>query len=143
MRCRSRVPLTAGTYYASRRTKPPQLIFCEPRDYEDFRAFLMRVLERTGTRLLGYCCMPDSIHLALAVGQTPLGEIMRRLTGYCTRRINQRTGAKGHYADSFPVMLEAPEIDLPKLLRYIHYIPVTSGVAESPEIYPYSSGHRP
>ena len=143
MRCRSRTPLTDGTFYASRKTRPPQLIFREPRDYEDFRAFLTRVLERADTKLLGYCCMPDSIHLALAVGKTPLGHIMRQVTGYCTRRINKRTGAKSNYTDSFPVQLQAPATDLPKLLRYIHYIPVTSGVADSPEIYPYSSGHRP
>jgi REP element-mobilizing transposase RayT len=143
MRCRSRTPLTDGTFYASRKTKAPQLIFREPRDYEDFRAFLMPLLERTDTTLLGYCWMPDSIHLALGIGKTPLSEVMRRITGYCTRRINKRSGTKGHYTDSFPVMLKEPATDLPKLLRYIHYIPVTSGVADSPEIYPYSSVHRP
>lgn len=68
---------------------------------------------------------------------------MRQVTGYCTRRINERTGARSNYTDSFPIQLQAPEADLPKLLRYIHYIPVIYGVADSPEIYPYSSGHRP
>src|SRR6185437_13598507 len=114
MPCRNRKPLAAGTYYASRRTEPPQLMFSTPRDYEEFDAFLARPLERTGTKLLGYCWMPDSIHLALLVGATPLGEVMRRITRYCSTRIRKRTGIKVVYTKSFPVLLSEPEALLPK-----------------------------
>ena len=139
MRCLNRTYPTIGTFYASRRSEPPYLIFCEPGDYEDFEAFFARALERTSSRLLGYCCMPDSIHLALTV-HIPLGGVMRRVTQYCSQRIRKRTGMKVSYTDSYPVMLET-ETHLPSLLRYIHYIPVIAGAAASPGDYPYTS-HR-
>ena len=140
MRCQYRIQPTTGTFYASRRTEPPYLIFSEPRDYEEFENFLVQALERTNARLLGYCCMPDSIHLALVLDATPLGEVMRRVTRYCSQRIRKRTGAKVSYTDSFPIMLE-PESHLPMLLRYIHCIPVIAGIAATPSDYPYTS-HR-
>ena len=130
-----------GTYYALRRTEPPLLIFAEPRDYEDFDAFLDRALERMDTKLLGYCWMPDAIHLALNVGTTPLAEVMRRVTRYCSQRIRTRTGANARYMRSLPMRLVEPESHLPMLLRYIHCIPVIAGAADRTEEYPYTS-HR-
>ena len=141
MPCRYKSLPAGGTFYALRRTQPPHLIFVEPRDYEDFEAFLAEALERTGTKLLGYCWMPDTIHLALNTHLTPLAEVMRRVTRYCSQRICRRTGAKARYMDSLPMRLPEPEIHLQMLLRYIHCIPVITGVANTPDEYPYTS-HR-
>lgn len=143
MRCRyrSRIPLAAATYYATRRTEPPHLIFSAPQDYDDFEAFLAQVLERTGTKLLGYCWMPDAIHLALTIGATPVGEMMQRVTRYCSQQIRKRTGARVSYTDSCPIRLSEPETHLPMLLRYFHCIPVIAGAVASPGDYPYTS-HR-
>jgi len=140
MRCQYHIQPTTGTFYASRRTEPPYLIFSEPRDYEEFEYFLVQTLARTDTTLLGYCCMPDSIHLALSVNATPLSDVMGRVTRFCTQRIRKRTGMKVSYTDSFPIMLE-PLSHLPMLLRYIHCIPVIAGIAATPSDYPYTS-HR-
>ena len=141
MSCRDRIPLEAGTYYTSRRTEPPHLIFTERREYEDFEDFLVLALQRTGTRLLGYCWMPDAIHLAVNVGSSPLSDIMRRVTRYCSQHIRKRTGTRASYTDSFPIMLPEPETHLPMLLRYMHCIPVIAGAAANPCEYPYTS-HR-
>ena len=140
MRYLHRTYPTTGTYYASRRTEPPHLIFSERGDYEDFESFLAQALARTRTKLLGYCCMPDSIQLALTLDATPLGEVMRRVTQYCSQRIRERTGTKVSYTDSFPIPLELTT-HLPMLLRYIHCIPVIAGAAATPGEYPYTS-HR-
>lgn len=140
MRCLQRNYPPTGTFYASRRTEPPQLIFLEPHDYEEFENYLAGALQRSNTRLLGYCCMPDSIHLALTVDVTPLGDVMRQVTRYCSQHVRKRTGTKVSYADSFPIMLE-PASHLPMLLRYLHCIPVIAGIAATPSDYPYTS-HR-
>ena len=141
MPCRYPTRLATGTYYALRRTEPPDLIFAQPTDYEEFDRFLAHALERTASQLHGYCWMPDAIHLALSVGNTPLAEVMRRVTRYCSQRIRRRTGAKARYVDSLPMALPEPDIHLPMLLRYIHCIPVIAGATGSPEDYAYSS-HR-
>lgn len=139
MPCRYRRRHAAGTYYALRRAEPPHLIFAEARDYEDLEIFLTQALERTGTNLLGYCWMPDAIHLALSVSVTPLTQVIRRITWYCSQRIRTRTGTKARYMDSLPMRLLEPETHLPMLLRYIHRIPVMAGAANSPADYPYTS----
>ena len=139
MPCRYRTRLMASTYYTLRRTEPPVLIFAEPRDYEDFDTFLARALERMDTKLLGYCWMPDAIHLALNVSATPLAEVMRRVTQYCSERIRIRTGANARYLRSLPMRLPEPESHLPMLLRYIHSIPVIAGAADRADEYPYTS----
>lgn len=141
MPCRYHPCPMAGTYYALRRTEPPQLIFAEPRDYEEFDDFLAQTLERTDTKLLGYCWMPDSVHLALRIDVTPLAEVMGRITRYCSRHVRSRTGASVRYLNSFPMILPDPDIHLPMLLRYIHCLPVIAGAAASPSEYPYTS-HR-
>src|SRR6185437_12110945 len=141
MPCRYRTRLAAGTYYVLRCAEPPYLIFAEPHEYEAFDGFLAQTLERTGTCLLGYCWMPNAIHLALSINTTSLAEVMRRLTHYCSQRIRRRTGAKVSYVDSLPMMLQEPKTHLPMLLRYIHCIPVITGAADSPGEYPYTS-HR-
>jgi hypothetical protein len=141
MPCEYRTRAAAGTYYALRRAEPPHLIFAEPRDYDNFDAFLSQALECMRAKLLGYCWMPDAIHLALSVESTPLEEVMRRVTRYCSQRIRSRTGASVRYIASFPMMLPDQDIHLPMLLRYIHCIPVIAGAAERPEEYPYTS-HR-
>jgi len=123
----------------SRRTEPPHLIFSEPRDYEEFGIFLARILTRTETELVGYCCMPDAVHLLLTVHFTPVGEVMQRVTQYCAQNIRKRTGAQANFIGNRPIVLTHPKSHLPILLRYIHYIPVVAGVAATLSDYPYSS----
>lgn len=139
MRCRHRTPLEVAVYYASRRAEPPHLIFSRPEDYSDFEAFLGQLLERTGTRLLGYCWLPDAVHLALAIGTMPVGEMMRRVTRYCSQRTRKQTGAAVNYAESYPIRLSEPEVHLPMLLRYFQWIPVIAGAAEGAGEYPYTN----
>lgn len=102
MSCQYRNCLAAGTYYALRRTEPPHLIFAEPRDYEEFDTFLAQALGRVRTKQLGYCWMPDTIHLALRVDVTPLAEVMQGVTRYCSQRIRRRTGADASTCTALP-----------------------------------------
>lgn len=135
-----RIHVPGGTYYAMRRSKPPHAIFLGPRDYEEFEDFLTIALQVTGMKLLAYCWMPDSIHLALAIGRTPVSELMRRITRYCSQRMRKRSAVNiTPFSANFPITLVDPEAYLPSLIQYIHYVPVLAGIAATPNDYPYTS----
>src|SRR5689334_19985876 len=87
---RRRIHVPGSTYYTVRRTKPDIDIFAGPLDYDAFEDFLVFALEVTGVKLLGYCWMPDAIHLAITIGRRPLAELMRQMTRYCSQCIRER-----------------------------------------------------
>lgn len=135
-----RIHVPGSTYYILRRTEPTLKIFATPGDYDAFEDFLVFALEATRVKLLGYCWMPDAIHLAITIGRRPLAELMRRVIRYCSQHIRQRTAADVTiFPADFPVTLIDPEVYLVPLIHYIHYIPVLSGIAATPEDYPYTS----
>lgn len=140
MSYRRRIHVPGSTYYTVRRTQPPIQIFGTPADYGDFEAFLAFALEATGVKLLGYCWMPDAIHLAITVGRRPVAELMRRVTRYCSQRIRGRVShATTMFPVNFPVTLIDPDVYLAPLIHYLHYIPILSGMAATPDDYPYTS----
>ena len=137
---RRRIHVPGSTYYAVRRTEAAIEIFAGPGDYDAFEDFLAFALEATGVKLLGYCWMPDAIHLAITIGRRPVAELMRRVTRYCSQRIRGRTTpGVTIFPVSFPITLIDPDAYLVPLIHYIHYIPVLRGIAATPDDYPYTS----
>ena len=140
MSYRRRVHVPGSTYYTVRRTEAAIAIFSEPSDYDAFEEFLAFALEATGVKLLGYCWMPDAIHLAITIGRRPVAELMRRVTRYCSQRIRGRVASDiTAFPVNFPVTLIDPEVYLIPLIHYMHYIPVFGGMAATPGDYPYTS----
>lgn len=140
MSYRRRIHIPGSTYYTVRRTEPAFDIFAASNDYDAFEDFLAFALEATGVKLLGYCWMPDAIHLAITVGRRPVAELMRRITRYCAQRIRGRIAQNlVVFPVDFPVTLIDPDVYLAPLIHYIHYIPVLRGIAPTPDDYPYTS----
>ena len=137
---RRRIHVPGATYYTVRRTQGGIEIFERSGDYVAFEEFLAFALEATGVKLLGYCLMPDAIHLAITIGRRPVAELMRRVTRYCSQRIRPRIGAGAAiFPMHFPITLIDPDVYLVPLIHYIHYIPVLHGLAATPNDYPYTS----
>lgn len=139
---RRRIHVPGSTYYTVRRTEPPLDIFRAPSDYNAFEDFLAFALEATGVKLLGYCWMPDTIHLTITIGRRPVAELMRRVTRYCSQHIRVRERIAPSvtiFPVDFPITLVDPDVYLVPLIHYIHYIPVLRGMAATPDEYPYTS----
>src|SRR5215469_1827288 len=140
MRHRNRIHVPGATYYTLRHCDPPHLIFEHPTDYRAFEEHLALCLAATGTKLLGYCWLPDTIHLAVRVGRRPVADLMRRLTRYCIRFMRERSGVRIHpFSSGFPALLIDPQAYLLQLIQYLHYVPVLAGAAETSDEYPYTS----
>jgi putative transposase len=97
-------------YHVLNRANGRRTIFAKDEDYEAFEQALQQAVERTGTRLLAYCVMPNHWHLV--VWPRDDGELSR-FVGWLTLTHTQRwhahrgTTGSGHLYQgrfkSFPV----------------------------------------
>lgn len=139
---RQRIHVPGGTYYVVRRTHSTHPVFSQPQDYALFEDLLRAALKRTGAQLLGYCWMPDGIHLALQIDSIPVGDLMRELASRYARQVQSRTGDCGQFfRRPYQSTLIDPRSYLLALIQYLHHIPALEGVVSHPDDYTYSS-HR-
>lgn len=139
---RPRIHVPGGTYYVVRRTHLKRPIFAQPDDYELIESLLPAVLKRVGARLLGYCWLPDAVHLALQIDTLPIGNFMRELTSRYAQNVHLRTGERGQFfRRPYQSTLVDPDAYLLMLIRYMHHLPMLAGLARDPDDYPHTS-HR-
>lgn len=136
------IHVPGGTYYVVRRTHLSRPVFSQPDDYALIAELLPTALKRTGARLLGYCWMPDAIHLALQIDVAPIGHFMRELTSRYARYVHRRSGERGQFfRGPYQSTLIDPDAYLLRLIQYLHYIPVLADLVQHPDEHSYSS-HR-
>ncbi len=82
-------------YHVLNRANARLTIFNGARDYESFERLLAEAVERTGTRLLAYCLMPNHWHLVVWPKED--GELSR-FVGWLTLTHTQRWHAHRHSA---------------------------------------------
>lgn len=137
---RNHVP--GGTYYILRRTYSQRPVFSHPDDYALLENLLPVVSKRSGVQVLGYCWMRDAFHLALQITEMPVGNFMRNLTGHYSQHVHRRTGERGQlFRRRYQATLIDPSAFLPKLIHYLHYLPVVADLVQHPGDYPHSSHH--
>ena len=84
-------------YHALNRANARMTIFEKDADYEAFEAILLEAVERTGTRLLAYCLLPNHWHLVIWPRKD--GELSR-FVGWLTLTPTQRWHAHRNSAGS-------------------------------------------
>jgi putative transposase len=137
-----RVHVSGGIYYLIQRGGAGHAIFSSPEDYAFFEQLLPMALRRSRATALAYCWTPEAVHLVVRVGEAPVGRMMQGLTSRYARQMHRRNGESGHF---FRTRYQATLIDsdayLWQLIRYVHHIPVLTGLALHPDEYRHSS-HR-
>ncbi len=137
-----RLHVPGGLYHAVLRGNHRQPIFRKDDDRREFENLLAVALTRYGAALYAYCWMTNHVHLAVRIGEAPLGEIMRVLASRYARGHQRRLTTTGHL---FERRYHARHVDLDRyllaLVRYIHRNPVRAHLVTEPGAYPWSS-HR-
>src|SRR5208283_908834 len=130
-------------YHVLNRANARMTIFEKDHDYEAFERILEEAVERTRTRLLAYCLMPDHWHLIVWPRQD--GELSR-FVGWLTLTHTQRWHAHRHNAGtghlyqgrfkSFPVQEDE---HLRVLCRYVERNPLAASLVKRSEDWRWSS----
>lgn len=129
----------SGIYHVVSRGSGRQLIFEDDADRMSFITTLGESTRRAGVDVLGWCLMPNHVHLILLDGERSLSDAMQRtLTSYA-RRFNSRTGHVGHvFQGRFSSAPIEDERYLLAAVRYLHLNPERAGICPAEE-YEWSS----
>jgi len=91
--------------------------------------------------LEAYVIMPDHVHLLISpIGERTLSRILQGLKGFSARQINRKLGRKGKFwqDETFDHLVRNEQDWLDKF-NYIHSKPVSAGLVDRPQDYPFSS----
>ncbi len=96
--------------------------------------------ERFGLRIWAYCLMPNHVHLIVFAERL---DSMARAIGIAHRRysrwVNERREWTGHLWENRFYSTPLDDLHLWVAVRYVELNPVRSGLADRPELYPWSS----
>jgi len=141
-----RVAAGGYVYHVLNRANARMTIFEDAGDYEAFENILLQAVERTRTRLLAYCLMPNHWHLLVWPKQD--GELSRfvgwlTLTHTQRRHAHRRSTGSGHVYQgrfkSFPVQ---DDDHFYTVARYVERNALRSGLVRRAEQWRWGSLSR-
>jgi REP element-mobilizing transposase RayT len=139
---RRRIHVPGGTYHVVQRGSRLHPIFAHSDDYAFFERVLQGALRSSGARLHAYCWTTAAVYLAVQLNGASIGHFMQLLKSRYARGTQQRRGERGYFFQGrYDAVLIEPNAYLLGLIQYIHYVPVLTGLARSPDDYPHTSHH--
>lgn len=141
----ARIDVAGCLYHVMERGIERRKIFLKSGDYKDFLSRLEAGLDKTGSKCLAWCLMPNHFHLLVLRGERPLAELMRRvMTGYAVG-FNIRYRRSGHlFQNRYKAVLCDADEYLLELVAYIHLNPARAKIVRGMaglKKYPWS-GHK-
>ena len=138
-----RIHVENGVWHVTQRATDSEAFFRSPDDCRAFLAILDVVSRWARWNLVDYCLMMNHLHLVV---QTPLATLptgMRRLMGTWVEEFNERYERRGALVQGrYKAHLVDTDDYWENCLQYVAYNPVTAGLCERAEDYPWSSYAR-
>ncbi|MGS2777461.1 transposase [Robertmurraya sp. GLU-23] len=137
---RARTWFPGAKYHITSRGIRKQPLFYDDPDRRKYLGILFETKERYDFNIHTYCLMSNHIHLQLETTKIPPGPIIKYLHSKYARYFNLKYDFSGHVFEKryFHDIIDSPEHEL-DLSRYIHRNPLSAGMVESVETYPWSS----
>ena len=137
-----RLHVPGSLYHVILRGNNRQEIFFSAADRIYLDQLVGRATESLEAQVHAYCWMPNHIHMAIRVGEAPLGRLMQWIASRYAFRVNRQREATGHlFERRYRALLVDVDAYALQLVRYIHLNPVKAGLVSDPADYPWSS-HR-
>ena len=122
-----------------------QLLFPSPCAYGDFSRLVEEGRAKYSVRICTYCLMDTHWHQAIWVGDqenaTQVARYLRWLSSSHALRFRRRSGTRGHghvYQDRYKSIPVENDAHYLTLMRYIEANPMTVGLVERAERWPWS-----
>jgi putative transposase len=114
-------PIDDGfVYHVINRGNNRSEVFHDDADYEAFRKAIANLKRRRPFALLGYCLMPNHVHLLIRPQDTPISRIMQSLLVSHTQRHHRCHKTGGHvWQGRFKSPVIQDDAHLLTVLRYI------------------------
>jgi putative transposase len=114
--------------------------FSSDSDRLTYLQLLWQNLKEAEVRLLGWCLMPNHVHLiAEPEREDSLALLLRRVHGRYAQYYNARVGRSGHLWQNRFFACVLSESHLWTALAYVDLNPVRAGMVENAAVYPWSS----
>jgi putative transposase len=137
-------------HHITQRGTDRDCVFFTNADRDIYLDLLRTSAGQSSLRILAYCLMPNHIHLvAVPDEQDSLAVALRRTHGRYANYLNARRGRTGHLWQNrfYSCPLDGDHLSV--ALRYVERNPIRAGLAESADLYRWSSasahltGHDP
>lgn len=137
-----RLHIPGSLYHVILRGNNRQEIFFSAADRIYLEQLVGRATDALEATVHAYCWMPNHIHMAIQVGDAPLGRLMQWIASRYAFRVNRQRAATGHlFERRYRALLVDVEAYALQLIRYIHLNPVKAGLVVNAADYRWSS-HR-
>ena len=135
-----RVEVAGGLFHVYARGNNRALVFLDDTDLERYLLLLGSVVLDRGWRCLGYCLMPNHVHLLVETPKPNLARGMQVLHGDYGWSFNRRHERCGHvFQGRYGAVLVKTDAQLWTVVRYIARNPVAAGLCSEPEGWRWSS----
>jgi putative transposase len=115
-------------------------VFFDDGDYEAFLKAMGDLKQRRPFEVLGYCLMPNHVHLLIRTLETPVSRVMQSLLVSHTQRYHRHHLSGGHvWQGRFKSPVIQDDAHLLTVLRYIEANPLRARMVESAGDYRWSS----
>jgi putative transposase len=137
-----RVFVEGGIYHVYNRVTRGERVFDEDQEALELVEVIRDIRDRDGVVVLAWCIMSNHYHLAIRCTSVPLWRSMASIHTRFSKSFNRRYRQFGPFWQGRykAKLVETPEY-LRQLLLYVHLNPVSAGIVDKPEAYPWS-GHR-
>ncbi len=137
-----RQEIANGIFHVYARGNNRAELFVDGVDRRKYLALLARVVRVQRWHVLGYCLMPNHIHLLVETPDANLAAGMHGLHSPYAQLFNKRHGRVGHvFQGRYGAALIEDESYFVTIVRYIAVNPATAGLVDVPADWPWSS-HR-
>lgn len=148
---RRKIEFTKGATYHIYNRGAERISICRSEENYRFLLTLMkRYLQPLQVTIIAYCLLPNHYHwLIRQDGDAPAGLLPQRVFNAYVKAFNNANGRTGTlFQDRYKAILVESDEYLRHLCCYIHGNPVRHGIADAPELWPYSNyldwiGKRP
>lgn len=140
---KQRVEVSGGIHHVSARGVNKQDIFVDEEDRLGYLLMLAATVEECGWLCLGYCLMPNHVHLLIETPEPNLGAGMQLLHGQYGRSFNRHHRRDGHlFKGRYYQQILTEEDHFVTTVGYIAVNPVKARLCSTPSRWPWGSHSR-